>query len=144
MKIIAISILFFVSFCSMAFSAGETFKIETTGTEYCGDFLFSNFSAGNNVDFWIREQSEDEILVSFTPDFKHGTTFFIHMTYFMASKNKTAFVGEVFFEDDSWLSIFGKSTLDKNGMAKSIQGTFIQNGVIRPACFSSGTFKKVK
>jgi hypothetical protein len=37
-----------------AFGFGETFKIETTGTEYCGDFDVTKFNANNNVDLWVK------------------------------------------------------------------------------------------
>ena len=58
-----------------AFGFGEIFKIETTGTEYCGDFDFTKFNPNNNVDLWVRVVSASELTVSLTPNFAAGSTF---------------------------------------------------------------------
>jgi hypothetical protein len=58
-----------------AFAFGEIFKIESSGTEYCGDFNTQKFNAGNNLDTWIQLVSETEITASFTSNFVPGTTF---------------------------------------------------------------------
>ena len=57
-----------------AFGFGEIFKIETTGTEYCGDFDFTKFNPNNNVDLWVRVVSASELTVSLTPNFAAGTS----------------------------------------------------------------------
>src|SRR5437899_11794530 len=58
-----------------AFGFGEIFKIETTGTEYCGGFDFTKFNPNNTVDLWVRVVSATELTVSLTPNFAAGTSF---------------------------------------------------------------------
>jgi hypothetical protein len=42
----------------------EIFKIETSGTEYCGDFSAQKFSGSSNVDLWVTVVSDTELTVS--------------------------------------------------------------------------------
>jgi len=123
---------------------GEIFKIETTGTEYCGDFDFTKFNASSNVDLWVRLDSNTQLTVSLTSNFLSGTTF--PMTgFFYLTKTKTAsFVGGVLFVDFSYATILGTATFNKLGEVTKLQGTFIQKEVLRVGCFSSGTFKSVQ
>jgi len=72
LPIVAILVLLCPSL-SFAFP-GEIFKIETAGKEYCGDFDVTVFNAGNNVDLWVRLDSDPQLTVSLTPNFAGGTT----------------------------------------------------------------------
>jgi hypothetical protein len=86
-----LTIFFMASFCLMTgnvLAVGEAFQIETSGTEYCGDFYSIKFNAKNNVNLWVYLQSESDIIVSFTPDFQSGTTFLISLFYYLVSNKK--------------------------------------------------------
>jgi hypothetical protein len=138
-------ITFFVVFISaQAFALNEVFKIETSGTEYCGDYNAIKFNAKTNVDFWVYRQSETNSLISFTPDFQAGTTFPMPFTEYMISNTKSSFTGTAYGENQFFISIAGTITFDKSGTIKGIKGTFIQQNVLHDGCFSSGTLSASK
>lgn len=126
------------------FAIGEIFKIEAVGTEYCGDFDFHKFTASNNLDLWMRIDSETELTVSLTSDFSSGTTFSMIGLSYLTGKTTAAFVAKAIFNDGSWGAIQGTGKFDRSGMVKSLSGTFIQSEVYLPGCFSSGPFKSVQ
>jgi len=124
-----------------AFGFGEIFKIETTGTEYCGDFDFTKFNPSNNVDLWVQVVSASELTVSFTPNFAAGTTFPMTGQTYLTTATAAAFIAGVLFVDDSFATIQGTAKFDrKTGAITSLTGTFVQSGVLDLACFSSGKF----
>jgi hypothetical protein len=127
------------------FAFGEIFKIETSGTEYCGDFDSQKFNAGNYIDLWIRVDGPTQMTVSFTTDFQQGTTFFVIGGFYLTSQTKAAFVGGQLFVDLSFVTFQGTATFDKKtGVIKSMSGTFIQDSVFSPGCFSVGKVKTVE
>ncbi|MFI5317121.1 MAG: hypothetical protein ACHQ6T_15580 [Myxococcota bacterium] len=122
-----------------AAAIGEIFKLETTGTEYCGNFNNAKFNAKNNVDLWVYVASDTEWDLSFSPLFVPAVSFpLIGITYFVSPK-KLSFTGAQTFPSAS-VSMQGFLTLDKFGAVTKAQGTFIQNGIDRLGCFSSGKF----
>jgi len=135
-------------FFGMAFvtqsARGEIFKIETTGTEYCGDFDFTKFNPSNNVDLWVRLDSNTQLTVSLTSNFVGGTTFPMTGLFYLAKAKTASFVGGVLFADLSYATIQGTATFNKLGEVTKLTGTFIQKEVLRVGCFSSGTFKSVQ
>ena len=151
--ILALGLLFFIPDNLLAI--GEIFKVETSGTEYCGDFQAAKFNAKNNVDLWIEVVSESELLVSLTADFQADTYFsMVGQTYLKNSKSAVFVGGQLFrfsagenlgvFAPDiqvSYVTVQGTATLDNLGNVTGLAGTFIQSGVLKPGCFSSGTFK---
>ena len=147
MKAFRLAVLIFliiVFISAQAFAINEVFKVETSGTEYCGDYNSAKFNAKNNVDLWVRLQSMTEIVVSLTPNFESGTTFSMHGQTYLTGKNKATFVGGVLFEDLSYITLQGTVIFDKFGTVKKMTGTFIQNGLFDLSCFSSGTFKTME
>lgn len=124
------------------FAIGEVFKIETSGTEYCGDFAFAKFGASNNIDLWVLIASNTELVVSMTPTFDNGTFFSMFGGAYLTSERTAAFVAGVLFEDGSYGTIQGIAKADRRtGDVASLSGTFIQNGIFDVGCFSSGKFK---
>ena len=123
---------------------GEIFMVETMGTAYCGDFNFAKFNAGNNVDLFMRIDSENQLTVSFTSAFEAGTTFPMVGTAYLTSKTTAAFVVGVLFPDGTYAMAQGIIAADKFGNLRSLKGTFIQFGVLRDDCFSAGTFTSVR
>ena len=79
-----------------AFGFGEIFKIETTGTEYCGDFDFTKFNPNNNVDLWVRVVSASELTVSLTPNFAAGTSFPMTGKTYLTTATAAAFINSAF------------------------------------------------
>ncbi|MDP2603001.1 MAG: hypothetical protein Q8S00_10470 [Deltaproteobacteria bacterium] len=142
LSIVAILVLLCPSL-SFAFP-GEIFKIETAGKEYCGDFDVTVFNAGNNVDLWVRLDSDTQLTVSLTSNFAGGTTFPMFGFFYQVNGKTAAFVGGVLFVDDSYATIQGIATFDKVGNVTKLTGAFIQSEVLRAGCFSSGKFKSVK
>ena len=134
-------VLIVITMAGSAFAIGEIFKIETTGTEYCGDNDFEKFNANTDVDLWIKINSETEIVVSFTPTFDAGTTFSMSGKSYLTGTKKAAFVAGVLFENNAYVTIQGTVSLDNLGNVKRMQGIFILDSVINPGCFSSGKFK---
>jgi hypothetical protein len=133
--------VFLLIFTERVLAVGETFKIETTGTEYCGNNDYANFTARNNIDLWAYVKSDNELIVSFYPDFPSGYSFSMYGDSYSAGKNRASFVGGVLFDDFSYATMQGIAKLEKNGTIKSLEGIFIQSSVIREGCFSSGKFK---
>lgn len=128
-----------------AYPFGEIFKIETTGTEYCGDFDATKFNASNNVDLWVLVVSETEIEVSLTPNFAPGTTFTMEGHTYLTGQTTAAFVAGVLFNDGSFATFVGTAKFNKNtGEIKSMAGTFVQAGVLDVDCFSTGKAKTVQ
>jgi hypothetical protein len=147
MKAFRLAVLIFfvgVFISAQAFAVNEVFKVETSGTEYCGDYNSAKFNAKNNIDLWVRLLSMTEIVVSLTPNFQAGTTFSMQGQTYLIGKNKASFVGGVLFEDLSYITLQGTVIFDKFGTVKKMTGTFIQNGLFDLSCFSSGTFKTME
>ena len=132
----------FLWFPSLVFAfPGEIFKIETTGKEYCGDFDVTLFYPWNNVDLWVRLDSDTQLTVSLTSNFAGGTTFPMFGFFYQVNGRTAAFVGGVLFVDDSYATIQGTATFNTLGLVTKLVGTFTQSEVLDPGCFSSGTFK---
>jgi hypothetical protein len=125
-------------------SIGEVFKVETSGTEYCGDLDTTKFNAANNIDLWVEVYSDMELIVSLTPNFLDGTWFVMEGQSYLTSSKSGAFIAGVLFEGGSFGTIQGTAKADKFGGIASLTGTFIQFGVFRVGCFSSGKFKTVQ
>jgi hypothetical protein len=142
MRQLGIALFLAVLFPLQAFGFGEIFKIETTGTEYCGHLDAVRFNASNNVDMWVLVVSDTELTVSFTPDFAAGTTFPMFGRSYQTGATTAEFIGGVLFVDDSFATIEGKAKFSRTtGEITSLTGTFIQDAVIEVGCFSSGKFK---
>ena len=145
MKSFLLALALLVAFPLQAFALGEVFKIETSGTEYCGDNDRANFNAGNNVDLWVQVVSDQELTVSTTANFAPGTTFPMLGETYLTGATTAAFVGGVLFVDNSFATIQGTARFDRRtGAITSLTGTFIQSGVFFPNCFSSGKFTSKK
>ena len=140
---LAITALLLCPSFSFAFP-GEIFKIETTGKEYCGDFDATVFNAGNNVDLWVRLDSDTQLTVSLTSNFAPGFTFPMFGFFYVVNGKSAAFVGGVLFADDSYATIQGTATFNKLGQVTKLAGTFVQSEVLQLGCFSSGAFKSVQ
>ena len=124
---------------------GEVFKIETTGTQYCGDFVSQKVTAKNNTDIWARLDSETLLTLSFTPGFEPGTTFPMTGRFYLTKSTSAAFVGGVIFTDGSYATIRGAAGINKKtGEVTALSGVFIQNGLVYRDCFSSGNFTSKK
>ncbi len=122
-----------------AFGAGEIFKIETTGTQYCGDFDNAKFNAKNNVDLYAKIVDGTEWDLGFSPLFETVIPV-IGASYYVKPRT-ISFTGSQFFTDGSFISMEGKLTLDAFGNVKSAAGTFIQDSLVFVGCFSSGKWK---
>jgi hypothetical protein len=141
MKRLGLALLLVVLFPLRVLALGEIFKIETSGTEYCGDFDVTKLTATNNVDLWVLVVSDTELTVSFTSNFAPGTTFPMVGHTYQTTATSAAFVAGVLFVDDSFATIQGTAKFDRNtGAVTSLTGTFVQSGVIDVGCFSSGKF----
>lgn len=120
---------------------GEVFKIETVGTEYCGDFVSFKFGANNNVDLWARLDNDTQLTVSLTPTFIPGTTFPMSGYFYFSKSTTAAFVGAGFYPDGSYATIRGTAAVNKKtGAVTALSGVFIANSVFEEGCFSSGNF----
>lgn len=128
----------------LALAQSEVFKIESSGTEYCGDFDARKFNPGNNVDLWVRLSFADQWDVSFFPDFPEDFTFPLPVRVYFVTQKKLAFTGWQFFDDGSFVGLSGTATLDNQGLVKSATGTFSQDGLVVLECFSSGKWKTGK
>lgn len=95
MKSILLGLALLVSLPARAFGFGEVFKIETSGTEYCGNFDFARFNSGNNIDLWVRIESDTELSVSLTSNFDPVLTFPMFGRTYLTSASGAAFVAGV-------------------------------------------------
>jgi hypothetical protein len=141
MKTLLLGLAMLVCLPFRAFALDEIFKIETAGTEYCGDFNAQGFNGSNNVDLWVKVVSDTELTVSFTPNFAAGTTFPMFGHTYLTGPTSAAFVGGVLFQNNSFATIQGTAKFDRRtGAIASLKGTFVQSGVLDIGCFSSGNF----
>lgn len=144
MKTLILCIGLIVTLPFEAFAIGEVFQVETSGTEWCGDFDHRKFNRNNNLDLWVRIESETEFVVSTTAEFQPGTFFSIFGNTFLTGNLTAKFVASQAFADDAFLSVQGIAHAAKTGAVKSVSGTFIENGVFDAACFSAGKFVSVQ
>jgi hypothetical protein len=128
-----------------AYSFGERFKVETTGTEYCADFDVIKRNPGNNVDLWVEVVNQTVLTVSTTADFQVGTTFpMIGLTY-QIKATSGAFIASDDFSNGGYVTAQGIVKVNgRTGDIMSLSRTFIQNNMFDDNCFSSGKFKTVQ
>ena len=138
LRVIALTIFFFLIVVGHAL-ADEVFLFLITGTGYCGDFSHRGFGP-RNTHLWILIHSDTEMIVSFTPTFKPGTTFTLSGSTYLTGKKNAVFAGGVSFENHSYFTIQGTLYLDKFNTVTFMKGRFIENGVLDPSCFSQGNF----
>jgi len=145
MKRLGLAFFLVLLFPLQAFAFGEIFKIETSGTAYCGDFNAAGFNGSNNVDLWVLVLSDTELTVSFTADFAPGTTFPMFGHTYLTGATGAAFVGGILFQNGAFATIQGTAKFDRRtGAIASLKGTFVQSGVLDIGCFSSGNFTSQK
>jgi hypothetical protein len=120
---------------------GEVFSMVLSGKEYCADLDSQGFSQ----EVWVELVSTTQIIVSFTSNFAAGTTFPMEGETYLTSTKGASFVGGVLFDNLAYATMQGTAKFDsKTGEVRSLAGTFIQNGVWRAGCFSSGKFKNTE
>jgi hypothetical protein len=130
---------------STAYSLGERFKVETTGTEYCADFDVTKLNAGNNVDLWVEVVSETELIVSTTADFQPGTTFQMLGLTYQTKLTTASFAATHSFANGGYITVHGIAKGSaRTGSIVSLSGTFIQHNMFDDNCFSAGKFKTVQ
>ncbi len=128
-----------------AFAAGELFKIEITGKKYCGDFDVTIQTPRDNRDLWVLIVSDQEFTVSTTADFAVNTTFTLLGETFTSGPSTEEFVGSLYRVDNSFATIQGTIRFNRiTGVVNSITGTFIDNNVLAPNCFSVGRYTSKK
>ncbi len=143
--IVAIVTVFLLAIAVDVFAFGEVFRIETSGTEYCGDFFFFKFNAKSNIDLWIKIVSNEESIIYFTPDLDPTSSLTINTTTYWKDFTRTALVGMYSSEDGGYLTVRGIIKFDKLGNIKRIKGTFIEyDTIIGLDCFSTGKFWSVE
>lgn len=128
---------------SSASAVGEVFKVEATGTQYCGPYSYVKFNASNNLDFWIRMVSDSEILVSLTPGFD-TETFTIYLTTYPMDSKKVSYIGGTYVDNYTYIGLQGISKIDKYGEIANTKGTFMWSNWFYDDCFASGKFKTVQ
>jgi hypothetical protein len=144
-RIATIFIWLFILFPIPAHSFGERFKVETTGTEYCGDFDVAKLTAANNTDLWVEVVSDTELLVSMTANFQSGTTFSMIGVSYQTKNTTAAFVAGQQFVNGGYVTVQGLAKFSaKTGAVTSLSGTFAQFNMFNDNCFSSGKFKTVQ
>ena len=139
LRVIALTIFFFLIVVGHAFALNEVFLFLINGTEYCGDFSHGGLGP-RNTDLWILIHSDTEMIVSFTPTFNPGTTFPLNGSTYLTGKKNAVFSGGVSFENNSYFTIQATLNLDKFNTVTFMKGRFIENGVLHPGCFSQGNF----
>jgi len=146
--LITLIIFFFVMMAGHAFAYGEVFRVETTGTKYCGDFNHEMFGPRNKLDLWIQILSKTQIIFSFTSDFEPettftsepGTAFAVNGLTNLYDTNEARFSVSVSFEDGSYASFIGRLHFDNYETVEFVKGRFIENNILHPGCFSYGSF----
>jgi len=128
---------------SLAF--GETFRIDTSGTEYCGHLDYARFSGRNALPLWIRLDSANQVTVSLTPNFDPDWTFPMFGYFYATGNSAASFVAGILFADGAYATIQGQARIDRNsGLVTQLRGVFIQNSLIYAGCFSSGQFRSAR
>jgi hypothetical protein len=133
MKIITLVFSLALSPCVMA--AGEVFKLNTSGTQYCRGFRPQVFGPSNDIDLWMRINGptsatvyDDAALISVVAN--------LDVDCAIISSKKAAcsmFSGDA---SDHFAGV-GTIIVDSFGLVKSIKGTYVRKGLLNP-CFSKG------
>jgi hypothetical protein len=139
LRVIALTIFFFLIAVGYAFALNEVFLFQVTGIEYCEDFSDKGLGP-RNAKLWILINSDAEMILSFTPNFTLGTIFSLNGSTYLTGKKKAVFSGGASFENNSYFAIQGTLNLDKSNAVTFMKGKFIENGILHPGCFSSGIF----
>jgi hypothetical protein len=145
LRISLIATLCLIAMPLPALAVGEVFRVNTSGTEYCGDFDAQKFNSKSAVPLWVRIDSDTQITVSLSAGFLPDTTFPMFGYFYQTKANSAAFVAGVAFEDGAYVTLQGSAKIDTNtGEVTQLRGVFIQNSVIYVGCFSSGAFSTAK
>jgi hypothetical protein len=139
LRVIALTIFFFLIVVGHAFALNEVFLFQITGIQYCEDFSHRGLGP-RNTNLWILINSDTEMIVSFTPKFQPETIFSLNVSTYLTGKKSAVFIGGVSFENHSFFTIQGTLQFDKFNAVKFMNGRFIENGVLQPGCFSQGNF----
>jgi len=137
--LITLIIFFFVIMAGHAFAFGEVFRVETSGTKYCGDYHYKMFGPRSKLDLRIQIISKTQIIF-FNSTFEFETTFAINGLTNLTDKDEAIFSVAVSFEDGSYASFIGSLHFDKFETVEFVKGRFIENNILHPGCFSSGIF----
>ena len=145
MKSFILALALTVIFPLHAFAVGEVFKIETIGNKFCGDLDVTILRPSDNTDLWVLIVSDQELTVSTTANFLVNTTFTLLGETFTTGLSTAAFVGSLYRVDNSFATIQGTMRFNRlTGDVTSLTGTFTENNVLAPNCFSTGRFTSRK
>ena len=137
--LITLIIFFFVIMAGHAFAFGEVFRVETSGTKYCGDYNYKMFGPHSKLDLRIQIISKTQIIF-FNSTFESETTFAMNGLTNLTDKDEARFLVEVSFEDGSYASFIGRLHFDNYETVEFVKGRFIENNILHPGCFSYGSF----
>jgi hypothetical protein len=127
----------------------DSFRVQLSGLEHCADFDNLKVGSKNSAPQFLRIVDDQEWDLStidlFSPEL---TTQIIGQAYLSSTKKKV-FAGSQ-FTSDTFISIDGEVSLDKNAVPTKVSGTFIlqtpqdPNDPNSPLCNQSGKFKSTE
>jgi len=132
-KLLAV-MLFLVA--GQVWAYGELFMLGTTGTRYCSGYKPFRFTPSNSARYFVRLDSDTSVSV-FVGNIKAEPDF---VSDFDAAfiGNKTLSFDAFYYEDNiNHMESVGTIKLDKNGFAKTMNGTFICKG-LTDDCYAVG------
>jgi hypothetical protein len=146
------AVVSFLGFSVNPFVEAATFRIETAGTQHCGDLNWTNFNAKKNLDVWVRVDGPNDLAVSPNPDFAPPVFLGLGKTYRISEK-KSALSFLILDPDRlpgdadgdvSFAAFNGTATNDEFGAVHKLEGEYIDHNLAVPGCFSAGSVKSVE
>jgi hypothetical protein len=136
----AFIIFFLLLRVGQAFAIGEIFRVEVSGTKYCGDFSSKRFGERSKLALRMQILSDTQIILSYDRVFEPRTTFIMNGSTYLISNSKAIVVIAESFEDGSHAAFQGTLYFDRSQTVIFAKGAFIEKDVLFPDCFSSGKF----
>lgn len=132
-KLLAVLIL---GISSHAWAIGEIIALKTTGTQYCPGYRPSHFTPATSAPIFLR-LNEDLTISAFLYNLSDTPDFELSLQYDAIGPNTASFNMGYHEDDFNHVEIVGVAKVDKAGLVKSINGTFIRVG-LTDGCYAVG------
>lgn len=121
---------------SHAWAIGEIIALKTTGTLYCPGSKPTQFNPSSSVPIFLRIDS-DTWVSAFLGNIKSAPDLFLDLQYDFFSTSTASFNLSFYYDSSNHVEMVGRGQIDKNGLVKTLTGTFIRVGLI-DGCYAVG------
>jgi hypothetical protein len=118
-------------------TTGEVFKLNTSGNQYCPGAAPVKLNSSNDVDLWLRIDSDTQITAYLDSGLTVPViTFDLNIDSYAA--NAASFDAFYYADADNHFEAIGVIKFKKDGTAKSLKATFLRRGIL-DSCYAKGT-----